>query len=243
MSVRLAPKTDTRRDVERLSHRRRIVQWTLAPITLIVIALGWKYPLLGFAVPLVMIVGIVGGVINGRYVCGHLCPRGGFYDRMISPLSPGRPIPRFLKKALLRWALVFLLMGFMVFRILQNPGDVYHWGRVFWLMCVVTTGVGVVLGVFLHQRSWCSFCPIGTIQNAMGGRKNQLLIDAERCRECAACEKVCPIGLPIVRHKLEGVVNEPDCLKCPECIKVCPAQALRWPREAESKSVKAEERQ
>ncbi|MGB9619161.1 MAG: 4Fe-4S binding protein, partial [Armatimonadota bacterium] len=190
----------------------------------------------GFAVPAAMIAGIIGGTINGRYVCGHLCPRGGFYDRIVQPISPGRPIPRFLKSAALRWAVVVLLMGFMVFRIIQNPGDIYHWGRVFWLMCTITTGIGVVLALVWHQRTWCAFCPIGTIQNAIGGRKNLLRIDADRCRECATCEKACPMNLPIVKHKAEGVVSEPDCLRCPECINVCPAGALRWPGEPDEKS-------
>ena len=45
-----------------------------------------------------------------------------------------------------RWLLFAGLMGFMVFRILQNPTDIHHWGRVFWLMCVITTVVGVVFG-------------------------------------------------------------------------------------------------
>ncbi|MCX8052943.1 MAG: 4Fe-4S binding protein [Armatimonadetes bacterium] len=222
-------KTDVRLQSEPLSRRRRILQWTLAPITLIVIALGWKYPLLGFAVPVVMITGMIGGVINGRYVCGHLCPRGGFYDRMISPVSPRKPIPQELRSAVLRWTLVALLMGFMIYRIAQNPGDIYHWGHVFWLMCTVTTAIGVLMALFLHPRTWCSLCPIGTIQNAIGGRKNLLRIDSELCRECATCEKACPINLPIVKHKAEGIVSESDCLKCPECITVCPKGALSWP--------------
>ena len=33
-----------------VARRRRIVQWVLSPLVLIVIALGWKYPLLGFSV-------------------------------------------------------------------------------------------------------------------------------------------------------------------------------------------------
>lgn len=215
-------------DAHQLSRKRKFVQWILAPITVIVIALGWKYPLLGFAVPIVMLTGIVGAFINGRYVCGHLCPRGAFFDRMISPLSPSRPIPSALRGRILRWTLVVLLMGFMTYRILQNPGDLYHWGRVFWLMCVITTAAGVLLAV-IHPRTWCALCPIGTIQAAIGGDKNQLLIDSELCRECKSCEKACPINLPIVKHKSEGVVSEPDCLKCPECIRVCPANALKWP--------------
>ncbi len=215
-------------DAKQLSKLRILLQWVLAPITILVIALGWKYPLLGFAVPLVILTGIIGAFINGRYVCGHLCPRGAFFDRTIAPISPSKPIPAFLRTKPLRWTLVFLLMGLMIYQIAQNPRDAYHWGRVFWLMCVITTSVGVILGV-IHPRTWCALCPIGTIQAAIGGGKGELLINPDICRECKACENACPINIPIVKHKAEGVVREPDCLRCPECIKVCPVGALNWP--------------
>ncbi|MFC1736815.1 4Fe-4S binding protein [Candidatus Hydrogenedentota bacterium] len=119
----------------------------------------------------------------------------------------------------------------MVFRVSQNPASAYHWGRVFWVMCVVTTGTGVILGILIHQRSWCAFCPMGTMQSALGGKKSLLQIDTEQCIECGKCEKVCPIDLAIIVHKESGVMTDPDCLKCPECIAACPQEALSWPTE------------
>jgi hypothetical protein len=56
----------------------------------------------------------------------------------------------------------------MVFRVSQNPGDWRHWGKTFWMMCVITTAIGVVLGILLHPRTWCAFCPMGTLQGALG---------------------------------------------------------------------------
>jgi hypothetical protein len=57
------------------NRRRRLVQWALAPIVIVVTAWGWKYPYLGYTVPVVMILGMIGGVFRGRYVCGNLCPQ------------------------------------------------------------------------------------------------------------------------------------------------------------------------
>ncbi len=209
-----------------------MVQWALAPIVVGTLALGWWYPILGFTVPLVMGVGLIGGLTRGRYVCGHLCPRGSFFDRVLSRFSPGRTIPVWFRSPVLRWTLFVLLMGLILVRISQNVSLWTHWGRVFWMMCVVTTAVGVGLGFFVHYRSWCAFCPMGTLQSALGGRKRHLRIDAERCIECRRCEKVCPMTLPIVSHKAKGVVDEPDCVRCSECVAVCPGQALFRPGDA-----------
>jgi len=209
-------------------HRRRAIQWSLIPIVLVTIGLGWKFPYLGFTVPAVMLMGVIGGLARGRYVCGNLCPRGSFFDRMIAPMSRRKRIPDFLRNMPLRWCVFAGLMGLMIWRILQNPSDAQHWGRVFWLMCVVTTSFGVVLGLWLHPRTWCAFCPMGTLQNALGGGRMHLRIDPG-CKECRTCEKACPIGLPIASYKENGIMLDRDCLQCPECIAVCPRDILSWP--------------
>lgn len=205
---------------------RRVIQWAIVPLVIVTLALGWRYPLLGFSVPIVMLMGIVGGILRGRYVCGILCPRGALFDRIVSAVSPKISIPDSFRSMWLRWPLLIALMGFMAFRIAQAPADIYHWGYVFWQMCVITTAVGVVLALFIHPRSWCSFCPIGTIQNLLGGHRAQLEIDPRSCRECGLCEDACPMDLPVMSHNTDGVVDERDCLKCGECIAACPASAI-----------------
>jgi len=209
--------------------RRRVFQWCLVLVAVVTVGLGWKYPLLGFVVPAVMLAGFVGGMIRGRYVCGNLCPRGSLFDRLISPISRKRAIPTFLRNMRFRWVLFAALMGFMVFRVSRNPTDVRHWGYTFWLMCTITTGIGVSLGVLYHPRIWCAFCPMGTVQNALGGGKRQIEMDSDACIECGLCERVCPLGLAIVKHKEDGRLQDRDCARCSECVASCPKGALSWP--------------
>lgn len=207
--------------------RRRKIQWALAPIVIITISLGWKYPAVGYAVPVVMLMGIICSLFNGRYACGNLCPRGAFFDRYFGWARKGRRIPASLKSPWLRWPLFCALMAFMVFRITRNPGSWEHWGQVFWLLCVLTTAAGVALAVLVHPRAWCSLiCPMGTMQNALGGGKGPYLIGSS-CKECKTCERACPMGLSIAIHKAEGVLRERDCLKCLECAAACPSGAVR----------------
>lgn len=132
-------------------NKHHLTQWLLLPIVLIVIGLGWKYRWLGFLVPLVMLIGIIGAFINGRYLCGNFCPRGAFFDRLITPISPQKNIPNFLRSMTFRWVILILLMGFMVFQ-LSREVSWQHWGFVFWLMCTITTLLGIILALDFFQN-------------------------------------------------------------------------------------------
>lgn len=206
---------------------RSLIQWIFAPIVVIVVFLGWKFPFLGFVVPVVMLTGIIVSIFNGRYSCGNLCPRGGFLDRMISPISRNVNIPAFFMDMRFRWIAFFVLMGFMGFQISENPSSLEHWGHVFWMMCAVTTALGVLLGVLYNPRTWCAFCPMGTAQNAIGGGTRKLEIIKDSCRGCRVCEKVCPMGIKIVGYIEDGQILSRDCLKCSECISVCPSASIK----------------
>lgn len=211
------------------NSRRRTVQLIIAPIVPVVTLLGWKYPFLGFIVPVVMLTGVITGFFKGRYACGNLCPRGGFFDRLIAPLSRNKPLPALFVSMRFRWTIFSILMGFMAFQILKNPTSLEHYGRVFWIMCAVTTLIGLILGLFINHRAWCSFCPMGTMQNAFGGSKQRLSIDTESCRSCRKCEGSCPMGIKIADFREVGQIVSRDCLKCKECIYSCPKKAINLP--------------
>ncbi|MBI1920937.1 MAG: 4Fe-4S binding protein [Geobacter sp.] len=204
-------------------------RWLLALIMITIITVGWSYPLLGFGVPVAMVVGMAGGFFRGRYVCGNICPRGSFFDTFFRFVSGSRPVPPHLQNIRFRWLVMGFLMTMMVFQISRNPGDPMHWGRVFWFMCAATTALGVVLGLIYRARTWCTFCPVGTMANAVGGGKEQMLI-SDACRNCKICDKSCPMGLEISDYRETGLIPHRDCIKCESCHAACPSNALSWPQ-------------
>jgi len=207
---------------------RSHLQWLLGFGMIAVIAFGWKYPLLGFMVPLTMGVGIAGSFSHGRYVCGNLCPRGSFLDTLFWGVSARRPPPRLVTDGRFRWGVFAALMAGMAWQISLEPGNPLHWGRVFWGMCTATTLVAMVLGVFYRGRTWCEFCPMGTLSATIGGERHQLRIDPA-CEECNSCGEQCPLGFTIPNDKPSGALQRKDCLKCSDCVKVCRKGALSWP--------------
>ena len=196
--------------------RRARRQWVLLLVMLAVVALGWRYPYLGFVVPVVMVTGMLGGLFAGRWVCGNLCPRGSFFDRILARLSVRRSVPSFLKSMPLRWVVFAAMMTVMISQALRDVGNPRHWGHVFWLMCTATTLLAVVLGLWFRERAWCTFCPVGTVARALGGARHTLR-RTESCRACGLCDKACP---------MEIGPGHADCLHCGLCAAVCPCAAV-----------------
>lgn len=106
------------------------------------------------------------------------------------------PSPLF-KNRTFRWAAVVVLFSVMIGRGLQNAGSIEHWGAVFWLLCLVTTAIVLVLAVIYRTRAWCAICPVGSVQWTLGGRRERWTIEST-CQSCGLCEKHCPLTISIV---------------------------------------------
>jgi len=121
------------------------------------------------------------------------------------------------------------LMAMMVMQLIRRWPNPYSIGMFFVVLLTITTTLGIILTLVLHQRTWCSFCPIGTIANLMGRNRNPLKIDSELCTECTLCRKVCPVQVTPYDFKSQGTqtVKDGDCLKCGLCVSVCPRNALQ----------------
>jgi ferredoxin-type protein NapH len=195
----------------------------LGIIVLIVSIGGIFYPKLGYFLLLVFASLMLIAPFRGRWFCGNLCPRGSFVDFWLAPINRRVRIPSALRSMWLRVPIFFVLMGFMAFRIVQTEGNVDKVGMVFVTLCILTTSIAILFGVAIAPRTWCSFCPMGTLQRALGGSKYQLKMDRTLCIDCGKCETVCPMQLPV-----REIMANPDCIKCARCVDGCPKRALSF---------------
>jgi ferredoxin-type protein NapH len=196
----------------------------LGIMVLIVSIGGIFYPKLGYFVLLVFASLMIIAPFRGRWFCGNLCPHGSFVDFWLGPISHRRvKIPPILWSMWIRIPVFIALMGFMVFRIIGTQGVVDKVGMVFVANYIMITSIAIIFGVSIIPRAWCSFCPMGTLQRAMGGKKYPLKVDTEKCIDCGKCQKVCPMQLSV-----NEILDKPDCIKCARCVEACPKHALSF---------------
>ena len=204
--------------------------FTLYWILLLYLVVGYFYPVIGFLAVICMIAPVAFAVRKGRWWCGNACPRGNFYDRVLAKYSPHKPIPAFVRTKRFRIFMVMFIFTMFGIQMYRAWGDWNDMGRVFWTIILVTTIVGVALSFIYAPRTWCSFCPMGTLSAWVSPRSSRLpdsyrrIIVGEKCTtKCTRCCAVCPMQLnPYeVRNDGNGFLH-PYCIKIGRCIKGCP---------------------
>lgn len=214
--------------------------WVLVPI----VALGGiVYPWLGFTVVGIMILLMGFGLLRGKYWCGNLCPHGSLFDVILLRRSPLRAIPGFFRSPILKWAFfVYFMIAFAgrlsgAFDYLGEPVFADRLGYVFVRQYLVwPTLIGIALALVINPRTWCSFCPMGTMQEVMykagalarlNGRSDVRMAwaDSERCRHCSLCARVCPMQLEPHRE-IDDEAFHHACIRCSTCVEHCPQEAL-----------------
>ena len=222
-------------------------------LTLLIGVGGQFWPLIGLLVPVIMAALILTSLFKGKYWCGNFCPHGSFFDNLLLPISRHGRIPGFLRSLpVVAIVLVFFLfnMGRRFWHVYAEiePGAIWEqMGLIFSTTYLVVLIVGGLLAVAVSSRTWCQFCPMGTIQHifyklgkAIGlAQKTDHRVTIEHpelCHSCGKCARVCPMQLyPYLNFSENHMLEDEECIRCNTCVKNCPAGILHLttPQEAE----------
>lgn len=193
---------------------------------------GIIFPVVGIFALACMLAPVITAFFSGRTWCGYFCPRGGFNDQILSKVSLKRGIPRILKERWFKNAFLVLLMGAFIVQISYAWGDIKAVGHVFVRMVLLTTILGILLGISYQPRTWCMICPMGTMAHYVANirkiraRLKHVTFIKDRCLNCKLCSRSCPMGIDVSAYRKQGRVENGACLKCRVCVENCPKQSL-----------------
>lgn len=214
------------------------------PFTILVAIGGLWLPKLGLLVIPVMLGLTVTSFFRGRYWCGNICAHGSLFDHIFGRISKKRAIPKFSKSPYFAWGM-FLFFGYNIARRIVNAASVWgtteFWDRlgfIFVASYLMVLVVGGVAAVLVRPRTWCTICPMGTMQKlsyrlgklvgvARSTDKRITISDPDKCRFCGKCAKVCPMELnPYLGFSESNQFDDENCIRCGRCAAACPFSLL-----------------
>ncbi len=231
---------------------------TYAWILTVLIGIGGQFvPHLGLLVPIIMVALMGTSLFKGKYWCGNFCPHGSFFDNLIGPASRHTKIPAFLRsKPVIAAVLIFFMFNLGrrfidVYATLGTGEFLERLGLVFATTYLMVLLVGGLLGLVINERTWCQFCPMGTIQilfyklgKAVGLAKNSdekvTVSHPDLCHSCGKCARVCPMQLsPYLQFSEDHQqFDDETCIRCNTCVHNCPAGILQMAKPQEAEEIK-----
>lgn len=219
---------------------------------------GLYYPKLGLLLIPIMVALLTLGFLKGKYWCGNLCPHGSLFDSLILQISPNRRIGQALKATPIKVIFFIFYMTMFAMRLIKVSS---FWGSmvyvdklgfVFAVNYLVPTTIGIILAIFNNPRAWCSFCPMGTMEQVaykLGkitgwNKKTDRMVSvaaSEMCHKCAKCARVCPMQLqPYQEFTTNNQFENENCIRCGTCVVNCPAGILCLANKEENEEIRSE---
>ncbi len=192
------------------------------------------------------------GAVCGRFICGFLCPFGWIQElihKIPFPKKfkklPAEKILRLLKHLILIVFVILLPLFFIdatgigkpwfcayicpagtleagIPLVLLNSGLRQIVGFLYaWKLLILAI---ILFLALILWRPFCRYlCPLGAIYGYFNPiALIRFKVDQQKCVRCGACQKACPMDLPIHQKP-----NPMDCMRCGKCKDTCPTDAIQ----------------
>lgn len=178
-------------------------------------------------------------VLAGPVVCGWVCPFGSIqelvgklgkrlFKRRYNNFVPVKldRVLRYTRYLVLLWvSYMTIITGKLAFEAVDPYFALFQ----FWTGEVALSGfivLGLSLGLSLFvERPFCKYaCPFGAFQGIFNlFRIFKIRRVAATCISCGACDRACPMNIPV---STSGIVRDHQCISCLECTSeaACPVE-------------------
>ena len=211
--------------------------------TILIGVVGQFIPFLGLAVPFIMIALILTSLFKGKYWCGNFCPHGSFFDNITLQISRNKKIPSlFGSRYFIAVVLIFFIFNlssrfFRIYNLMGTTEFYEKLGFIFSNIYLMVLLTGSFLAIIINPRTWCKFCPMGTMQwffykigkkFGLTRKTDEMIIieKPEKCIKCGKCARVCPVQLTPYLEFNNNKFEEEQCIRCNTCVKNCPLDIL-----------------
>jgi ferredoxin len=208
----------------------------------------WRFLVEGRYVPkthpsnIVLGIGLlVATILVGAAFCGWICPFGTLQDGLtwlrkklhLPELRIPVKFDRWLRYG--RFVVLFLILyqtistvklwfaGYDPYRTIFGLGWIFEFNLAeswpAYLTALIVIGVA-----FWVPRAWCKYaCPLGGTLSLLGNLSFlRIRRVAENCKNCAICNKPCPVGIDVANASPRVSA---DCIGCLACVEACPRNA------------------
>jgi ferredoxin-type protein NapH len=180
-----------------------------------------------------MVAKIAGPILFGRGFCGWAC-----WTAMVLDFLPhkrtlnGRHAARWERVRYFHFGVSLCLVLILWFLFRYRPALTGNSGLV-WLMvgnAFYFTSAILLAFTLRDNRAFCKYlCPItAIIKTTSRFALAKIEGDREKCTQCGACVKACPMNINIMEYVNNGQrVLSTECIYCLTCTTVCPEGILR----------------
>jgi len=187
---------------------------------------------------MIFVLFLILAIIANKAICGWACPFGALeeliYTLPFFKKAKKYKIPFWITNTIR--ALLFVLFILMLYGVIgrkgyvvyheMNPFNMFEIAHATQTMMILIT-VYLIASFFIY-RPFCRFiCPFGLLSWIVEKFSiTKIRIDFDRCTDCRACDKACP--LTAAGDRLDKKPLPADCYTCMRCLRVCPVDAIHW---------------